>query len=95
MLRHAGRWLDYLTRHHAAARPDPTVRLTAHTAPGAPIERPAGALRPLVMQRVQRKPESRLWNEYIERYHYLGHKPLPGAQLRYLIHADEQPIRIA
>ena len=43
------------------ARPDPTVRLTAFTAPGAPIEPPAGALRPLDMQRVQRKPESRLW----------------------------------
>jgi hypothetical protein len=76
------------------ARPDPTVRLTACTAPGTPIEQPAGALRPLVMQRVQRKPESRLWNEYIERYHYLGHKPLPGAQLRYFIHAENQPIAL-
>ncbi|MBF0423371.1 MAG: DUF4338 domain-containing protein [Magnetococcales bacterium] len=28
------------------------------------------------------KADSRLWNEYIQRYHYLGHKPLPGAQLR-------------
>jgi hypothetical protein len=66
------------------ARPDPTVHLTDR------IERPAGALKPLTMQRVQCKPDSRLWNEYIERYHYLGHKPLPGAQLRYLIHADDQ-----
>lgn len=28
---------------------------------------------------------SRLWNGLIDRYHYLGYKPLPGAQLRYLI----------
>ena len=76
------------------ARPDPSVQLTARTAPGAPIEQPAGALRPLVMRRVQHKPDSRLWNEYIERYHYLGHKPLPGAQLRYLIHADDQLIAL-
>ncbi len=76
------------------ARPDPSVHLTDHTAPGPPIEQPAGALRPLVMQRVQRKPDSRLWNEYIQRYHYLGHKPLPGAQLRYFIHADKQPIAL-
>ena len=34
-------------------------------------------------------PRSRLWNEYIQRYHYLGHKPLPGAQLRYFVHADD------
>ncbi len=29
------------------------------------------------------RPDSTLWNEYIDRYHYLGYKPLPGAQLRY------------
>jgi len=28
---------------------------------------------------------SRLWNEFMERYHYLGSGPLCGAQLRYLI----------
>ena len=30
-----------------------------------------------------------LWNEYIDRYHYLGYKPLPGAQLRYFIKSEE------
>jgi hypothetical protein len=28
---------------------------------------------------------SALWNGLIDRYHYLGYRPLPGAQLRYLI----------
>ena len=45
------------------ARPDPTVYLSERTAPGSPIEQPAGSLRPLVMQRVQRKPDSRLWGD--------------------------------
>lgn len=76
------------------ARPDPTIHITARTDPGVPVERPAGTLAPLVFQRVQRKPDSSLWNEYIERYHYLGHKPLPGAQLRYFIHAENQPIAL-
>jgi hypothetical protein len=31
---------------------------------------------------------SRLWNGLIDRYHSLGYKPLPGAQLRYLIRWD-------
>ncbi len=31
----------------------------------------------------------RLWNEYIDRYHYLGYQPLPGAQLRYFAHAQD------
>ena len=28
---------------------------------------------------------SRLWNEFVQRYHYFGYKPLPGAQLRYFV----------
>lgn len=31
-----------------------------------------------------------LWNEYIDRYHYLGYTPLPGAQLRYFIKSGDQ-----
>jgi hypothetical protein len=31
---------------------------------------------------------SKLWNEFIDRYHYLGHQTLPGAQLRYFVLAQ-------
>ena len=31
------------------------------------------------------RESSALWNGLIDRYHYLGYQPLPGAQLRYLI----------
>ena len=75
-------------------RPDPTIHITSHTDPGIPIEQPAGVLAPLLLQRVQKKADSRLWNEYIERYHYLGHKPLPGAQLRYFIYTGKQPVAL-
>lgn len=34
-----------------------------------------------------RSPEARLWRALIQQYHYLGDKPLCGAQLRYLIHS--------
>ena len=37
-------------------------------------------VRPLADQR-----EAQLWREYVDRYHYLGYTPLPGAQLRYLV----------
>ena len=36
------------------------------------------------------KRDSRLWNEYIQRYHYLGYAPLSGAQLRYFVAIDGQ-----
>ena len=35
-----------------------------------------------------------LWNELIDRYHYLGYKTLPGAQLRYFIKADGQNLAL-
>jgi transposase len=34
--------------------------------------------------------ESQRWNEHIDRYHYLGYHPLPGAQLRYFAYAGEE-----
>lgn len=32
---------------------------------------------------VQGTAQSRLWNEYVARYHYLGYTPISGAQFRY------------
>jgi hypothetical protein len=50
----------------------------------------AGDLGMLDLKVVRTGQESRLWNELIERYHYLGYKPLPGAQMRYLIYCGER-----
>ena len=60
-------------------------RLTAASDPQMPLSLSAGALGPLVFRPVDTPPDSALWNELIERYHYLGYKPLPGAQIRYLV----------
>jgi len=58
-----------------------------------PQERPlggsAGALSELQLSPVTDKAASRLWNGLIDRYHYLGYTPLPGAQVRYLIESDQ------
>ena len=53
-----------------------------------PLGSTVGQLSGLRLEAVQDKRASRLWNGLIERYHYLGYTPLPGAQLRYLIHCD-------
>ena len=52
-----------------------------------PIIVPAGALVDLHLEPVADHKGSHLWNEYIDRYHYLGYQPLPGAQLRYFAHS--------
>ena len=39
--------------------------------------------------------EGRCWNAFVERHHYLGYTPLPGAQLRYFARAaDGEPLAL-
>lgn len=64
------------------------LSFTSESDPCLPISLPAGALGKLLFRQVQTKPDSSLWNELIERYHYLGYKPLPGAQIRYLVFSE-------
>jgi len=51
--------------------------------PPSGFETPAGHIKDLQLELVTDTPQSLLWNELIDRYHYLGYTPLPGAQLRY------------
>ncbi len=75
-------------------RPDPSVRITTQTDPDERIEMSAGKLLPLRLEPVVKKSQSRLWNEYIQRYHYLGHKPLPGAQVRYIVYSQDNIVAL-
>lgn len=49
----------------------------------------AGDLNGLRLRLVESRASSRLWNDAIARFHYLGYTPLAGAQLRYLVEYDE------
>jgi len=64
-------------------RPKKNEGYSLLTLPMEKITAPAGQLN--IRLDLVKKSESWLWNEYIERYHYLGYTPLPGAQLRYFI----------
>jgi hypothetical protein len=55
---------------------------------------PAVDLDRLRVELVVQRPDSLLWNAYIQRHHYLGHQPMPGAQLRYLVRADTQVVAL-
>ena len=59
--------------------------LSSVSDPREPVQASLGTLEPLVFQRVGKGKFSSLWNELIQRYHYLGYRPLSGAQMRYLI----------
>ena len=51
---------------------------------------PAGQLGELIFRPVENRMDSLLYNEFIERYHYLGYQPLPGAQRRYMVFGQER-----
>jgi hypothetical protein len=74
-------------------QPVRNIIFTTATNPQNPILRSVDLLPQLRFQKVTRV-NSALWNEYIERYHYLGYTPLPGAQLRYFIYAGEQLVAL-
>ena len=59
--------------------------LTPASEPGTAVVEAVRSLSPLGFERVQPGANSRLWNELIERYHYLGYNPMSGAQMRYLV----------
>lgn len=74
-------------------KPVKKIKFTTATDPQGTIVCKVNHL-PKLHLRLVTKATSSLWNEYIERYHYLGYTPLPGAQLRYFIRAGEQIVAL-
>jgi len=63
------------------------IRHTERTAMGEKIMLPAGKLPDLHIEIVTAPDEHALWNEYIDRYHYLGFTKLAGAQMKYFVYS--------
>jgi hypothetical protein len=72
----------------------PRFSATAATDPQPALRQPVHELAPLTLRLVADTATSRLWNEYIQRYHYLGYTPMSGSQLRYNIYAGEQLVAL-
>ena len=80
----------------------PAVRKTAPSRPRQivvgsesdaqpPVTGTAGDYTPLLLQRVEGVGLSSLWNQFIDRYHYLRFRVPFGANLRYLVHSERKP----
>lgn len=88
-----------ITLPPARKRPGPRqpIAPSPQTDPPALFEPPTSleAVRPLRIEPVVNRAEGWLWNAYIARYHYLGHHPLPGAQMRYFVRATSgEPLAV-
>jgi len=78
----------------AVRRGRPHFPPTAATDAQTPLLQPVDKLGRLTLRPVAGTAPSRLWNEYIARYHYLGYTPLSGSQLRYNVFAGEQLVAL-
>lgn len=72
----------------------PHFPATAATDAQAPLLQPVHELGSLSLQPVLGTVASRLWNEYVQRYHYLGYTPMSGSQMRYNVFAGEQLVAL-
>jgi hypothetical protein len=72
------------------------ARLTVRSDPQPEISGSAGQFEPLRLTVVgaQGKEDTGLWAEYVERYHYLGHRVPLGASLRYWVRSECYPAQV-
>jgi hypothetical protein len=73
-------------------KPGSRKRRTAQCLSQSKIVAPAGELNP-VLELVDKRG-SAIWNEFIDRYHYLGYAALPGAQLRYFVKSSDRVVAL-
>lgn len=73
----------------------PYARRTLDAAPELPgVEVSVDTLVDLRIELVSSRRQSHLWNEYVDRYHYLRYQPLTGAQLRYFAFSENRPVAL-
>ena len=72
------------------------ARPTAGSDPQPEITGAAGEFEPLRLSLVgaEQSADCRRWTEYLERYHYLGHRMPVGASLRYGVHSERCPEQV-
>ncbi len=81
----------------ANLRHRPSTDLAQTDWPPSGLKLPAALseVQPLKFEMIQAGPRSPIWNSFMERYHYLGYSPLPGAQIRYLVSSvSGQPLAL-
>jgi hypothetical protein len=82
------------SRRKSSAPRKPHFPPTTATDPQMPLLQPVHELGPLTLRIIAPGATSRLWNEYIARYHYLGYTPMSGSQMRYNVFAGEQLVAL-
>ena len=76
------------------ARRRPDFPATPASDPQCALLQPVHEIGPLTLRLVAGAAVSRLWNEYVQRYHYLGYTAMSGSQLRYNVYAGHRLVAL-
>lgn len=79
---------------YSTSRKARSIIHTSNTDPKPDIIGSVNSLPVLKIKIVSSKQEQELWNEYIDRYHYLGYNSLPGTSLKYFFYSGEDPVAL-
>lgn len=72
-------------RSRSARRAKPAPACTRQSDEGEPITGALSDLGGVELRGAEGREETALWNEYVERYHYLGYRSPAGCRLRYFV----------
>jgi hypothetical protein len=65
---------------------------TKRTEPRSAISGPLAEVKPVTLEIVTERKAKGLWNEYVDRYHYLGYQRPFGCRVRYSVFCDRGPL---
>jgi hypothetical protein len=84
-------WLPWLPRPQARTHRPRTIVLDGQSAVQNPLTGSLGDYLPLRLQVLENREDRRLFQQYMQQYHYLGYRVPYGAQLRYFGRSQQPP----
>ena len=88
---HERGWLPWLQAPRPHARRPHQTRVAAESDPQAPCTGPLQQWLPIELELIGNTSQRKLFEQYIQRYHYLGYRVPYGAQLRYFVRSLQEP----
>jgi hypothetical protein len=86
---HQRGWLPWLPPPRPHARRPHQTRLASESGPQTPCEGALEQWLPVELELIDQAAPRKLFQQYIQRYHYLGYRVPYGAQLRYFVRSQQ------
>ena len=77
---------------HPGSHPQRLPAVSTRSAPQPLLQTSLAAIGPVTLTSAGNKADRELWNEYVQRYHYLGYKKPFGYRQRYFIEAGSRQL---